>query len=111
MPAACILVESPLRLLRHLDLRDQPARRRVPPGEVDAGRLADEAAASIAPDEILRPQRRAVGERDVDAGVALREAGDLDAIADRHLQLDGPFGEDALDVLLRQPEDVVVPRR
>ena len=66
-----------LRLLGQLDLGDQAAGRRIPPGELDAGRLADQAAAAVAPDEVVRPQRRAVGQLDVDAGVVLREAGHL----------------------------------
>ena len=41
------------RLLGQLDLGDQAARRRLPPGELDAGRLADQAAPAVAPDEIL----------------------------------------------------------
>jgi hypothetical protein len=85
-------------------------RRRVPPGEVDAGRLTDQAAPSVAPDEVLRAQRPAVGQRDVDAGGVLREAGDLDAVVDRHPQLADPAGQDPLDVVLPQPEPVVVPR-
>ena len=46
---------------------------------------------------------------DVDAGVVLREAGHLGAVVDRHLQLADPAGEDALDVVLPQPEPVGVP--
>ena len=94
------------RLLGHLDLGEQAARRRIPAGELDAGCLADQAASSVAPDEVLRPQRLAVGQRDVDAGVVLGETGDLGAVVDRHLQLADPAGEDALDVLLPQPEPV-----
>ena len=60
--------DAQLRLLGHLDLGDQAARRRVPPGEVDASHLADQAPSSVAPDEVLRAQRPAVGKRDVDAG-------------------------------------------
>ena len=47
---------------------------RIPPGEVDAGRLADQAASSVAADEILRSERRVAGQLDIDAGVVLREA-------------------------------------
>ena len=54
-------------------------------------------------------QRLAVRQRDVDAAVVLREASDLDAVMDRHLQLADPAGQDALDVVLQQPEDEVVP--
>ena len=46
------------RLLGHLDLGEQGARRRIPAGELDAGCFTDQAASSVAPDEILRPQRR-----------------------------------------------------
>ena len=47
---------------------------RVPPGELDTGCLTNQAASSVAPDEIVRPQRLAVGQLDIDAGVVLREA-------------------------------------
>ena len=55
------------------------------------------------------PQRLAVGERDVDAAVVLREAGHITSAMDRHRQLTDPLGQDALDVVLPQPENVVVP--
>ena len=109
MDAAGVAADAPLRLLGHLDLGDQAARRRIPPGELDAGCLADQAASSVAPDEILRPQRLAVGQLDVDAGVVLREARHLTSAIDRHRQLADPAGQDALDVVLPQPEPVVVP--
>ena len=54
--------DAQFRLLGHLDLGEQGARRRIPAGELDAGCLADQAASSVAPDEILRPQRLAVGQ-------------------------------------------------
>ncbi len=47
--------------------------------KLDARGLADEAATAIAADEVLAPQRPAVAERDIDAGLVLREAGHLDA--------------------------------
>ena len=56
-----VAADAQLRLLGHLDLGDQVAGRRIPPGKVDAGRLADDAASAVAPDEVLRPQRLAVG--------------------------------------------------
>ena len=96
-------------LFGHLDLGDQAARRRIPPGEPDTGCLADQAASSVAPDEVPRPQRPAVGQLDLDAAVVLREAGDLGAVVDRHRQLGDPAGEDALDVVLPQPEPVGMP--
>jgi hypothetical protein len=51
--AAC----APFGLLGQLDLGDQAAGRRIPPGELDAGRFPDQTATSIAPDQIPRPQR------------------------------------------------------
>ena len=98
-----------LRLLGHLDLGEQGACRGVPTGELDAGFLADQAASSVAPDEIRRPDASAVGQRDVHPGVVLGESGHLGAVLDRDLQLSDPAGEDALDVLLPQPEPVGMP--
>ena len=98
-------------LLGHLDLGEQRARRRIPAGELDAGGFSDQAASSIAPDEILRPQPLAVRYVDVDAGLVLREAGHLASAVERHRQLADPAGEYALDVLLPEREPVVVPGR
>jgi hypothetical protein len=109
MDALVIAADAPFRLLGHLDLGDQAARRRIPPGEVDAGCFTDQTAASVAPDQILGPQHLAVGQLDVDAGVVLHETGHLTAVVDRHPQLADPACQDALDVLLPQPEPVVVP--
>ena len=61
------------------------------------------------PTRYCRPQRLAVGQLDVDAGVVLREARHLTSAIDRHLQLADPVGQDALDVVLPQPESVGVP--
>ena len=102
----------PLRLLGHLDLGDEAARRRVPAGELDARRLADQAAPAVAPDEILRPQRsrrRPAGRRrrcrPASKPVTSR------AVEDGHAELGDPAGQDALDVLLPQREPVVVAGR
>ena len=46
---------------------------------------------------------------DVDAGVVLRETRHFTSAIDRHRQLADPAGQDALDVVLPQPEPVVVP--
>ena len=48
---------------------------------------------------------------DVDAGVVLRKPGHLTSAIDRHRQLADPAGQYALDVVLPQPEPVVVPGR
>ena len=88
--ATALGAHADLRLLVHLDLGDQVAGRRVPPGEVDAGRLADQAAPAVAPDEVLRSERRAVGQLDIDAGVVLREAHHLAATKDRDPELIRP---------------------
>ena len=55
MGALVIAVNAPFRLLGQLDLSDQAAGRRIPPGELDAGCFADQTAPSVAPDEIVRP--------------------------------------------------------
>ena len=73
------------------------------------GCLTDQTATSVAPDEIFRPQRLAVGQLDVDAGVVLRDARHLTPAIDRHLQLADPVGQCALDAVLPEPEPVVVP--
>jgi hypothetical protein len=99
----------PFRLLGHLDFGDQVADGRIPSGEFDAGCLADQAASSVATDDILRPQRAAVGQLDLHAGVVLRDTGHLNSAMDRDRQLPGPAGQDAFDVVLPQPEPVIVP--
>jgi hypothetical protein len=111
MDAKGSAVDAQFRLLGHLDLGDQAADRRVPPGELDAGSFADQAASAIAPDEILRPQRLAVGQLDADAGLVLREPGHFTSAIDRHTQLVDPAGQYTLDVVLPQPEAVVVSGR
>ncbi len=63
--ATTLGADADLRLLFHLDFRDHPARRRVPSDEVDAGRLADHAASSVAPDEVLGSERRVDGQLDI----------------------------------------------
>ena len=102
--------DAQFRLLGHLDLGDQAAGRRVPSGELDAGCLPDQAATSVAPDEISGTERLAIGQRDVDAGAVLCETRDLTRAVEPHRQLVDPSGEDAFDVVLPQPEPVVVPR-
>ena len=100
--------DAQFRLLGHLDLGEQGARRRIPAGELDAGSLPNQTASSVAPDEKVGTQRLAVGELDVDAGVVLRETGYFASAVERHPELVDPAGQDALDVVLPQPEPVVV---
>ena len=72
------------------------------------GGLADQAASAVAADEVLRPERRVVGQLDVDAGVVLREAHHLAAAKDRDPELTDPVGQDRLELALPQREHVVV---
>ena len=106
--ATALAAQADLRLLVHLDLGDHPAGRRIQPGEVDAGGLADQAASSVAADEILRSERRVVGQLDIDAGVVLREAHHLAATKDRNPELTDPAGQDGLEVALPERKHVVV---
>jgi len=96
MLADAVATEAELRLPVHLDLGDHPARRGIQPGEVDAGSLADQAASSVAADEILRSERRAPGDLDIDAGVVLSEAHHLAPAKDRNPELTDPAGQDGL---------------
>src|SRR5919112_883954 len=107
--ALVIAADAPLRLLGHLDLGSQAACCRIPPRALNTGCLSDQTASSVAPDEIFRPQRPAIGQLDVDAGVVLHETRHLTSAIDRHPQLADPAGQRALDVVLPQPEPVVVP--
>jgi hypothetical protein len=106
-----VAADASFRLLRHLDLGDQVAGRRIRPGELDAGCLTDQTASSVAPDEIFRPQRLAIAQLDVNAGVVLRETGHFTSAPDRHRQLVDPAGENVLDVILPQRETVIEPGR
>ena len=106
-----VVTDALRRLLGHLDLGDQVAPRRIPPRELDAGCFTDDAASSVAPDEILRPQRLAVGQIDVDAAVVLREARHLMSVIDPHRQLGDPGGHDPLDLVLPDPERIRMTRR
>ena len=106
--ATTLGTHAELRLLVHLDLGDQRAGRGIQPGEVDAGGLADQAASSVAADEVLRPEQRVAGHLDIDAGVVLSEAHDLAATKDRNTELIDPAGQDGLEVALPQRKSEVV---
>jgi hypothetical protein len=108
--AATLGAHADLRLLVHLDLGDQVAGRRIPPWEVDASRLANQAAAPVAPDEVVGSKRCVAGQLDIDAGVVLREADHLAAAKDRDLELLDPLSQDALEVALPERKEVVVAR-
>ena len=109
MDADRVLAGAQFGLFGHFDLGDDAAHCRVPPWEVDASCLADQAASTVAPDEIFRPQRLAVGQLDVDAGVVLREAGHLASAMDWHPEFADPVRQYALDPVLPKPEPVGVP--
>ena len=49
-----VAAHAPFRLRGRLDLGDQVADCRIPPGEVDAGGFTDQTASSVAPDEVFR---------------------------------------------------------
>ena len=109
MDAEGVAADAPFRRrLGELGLGDQVAGGGIRSRERDAGGLADQAASAVAPDEILRPQRAAVAQFDIHAGVVLRETRHFNAAIDRHLELVDPAGEDPLDVVLPQPETVGV---
>ena len=109
MDAEGVAADAPFRRrLGELGLGDQVAGGGIRSRERDAGGLADQAASAVAPDEILRPQRAAIAQFDIHAGVVLRETRHFNAAIDRHLELVDPAGEDPLDVVLPQPETVGV---
>src|SRR5882724_13673311 len=99
MDAANVVAKAPFRLTDYLHLSDQVAGCRIPPRALDAGCFTDQAASTVATDEIFRPQRLAVGQLDADAGVVLRETRHLTSAIDRHRQFADPAGEYSLDVV------------
>ena len=98
------------RRLGHLDLPDHPAGARIMPREVDARRLTDHAASSVAADKIFPSQGSFPGHHNLDAGVVLSEARHLSAAKDGNPELVDPSGQDPFDMCLPQPEQVVVAR-
>src|SRR5947209_20502433 len=84
MRASRIVEKSPWRLVADFGLGDQPTRRRVPPGELDACCFANQAAPAVAPDEIPRPPSLTAGHHDVDAIFVLRETGHFTPTIDRY---------------------------
>src|SRR5579862_4598261 len=53
--ADSIVVNAVIRLPGHLELGDQPARRRIRPRKRDAGRFPDQTAPAVAPHEVFSP--------------------------------------------------------
>jgi hypothetical protein len=104
-----VVAKAPLGLLGHLDLGDEPAHRRIPARELDAGCFADQTVCPVAPDEILRPDGLAVGQLDVDATIILGECRHFTSPIDRYCQLGNPVGQEALDMVLPQPGHIVMP--
>lgn len=105
-----VMAEAGWRLLGHLDLGDQVAPGRLRTDELDTGRPADDTAPTICPDQVRRPPQVALRKVDVDAGVVLGEAGDLEPAVDRHPELLDPAAQDPLDVALRQRQRVRMTR-
>ena len=111
MRALVIVADAQLRLLGHLDLGDQIAPRRIPPRELDTGRLTDQAPSAIAAHEIPRPHRLATRQPDINPRVVLSEPRHLTPIADVHRQLGDPLGHDPLDLVLPDPKRIRMTRR
>ena len=101
--ATAFSAHADLRLLLHLDLGDQPARRGVHPGEVDAGGLADQAASSVAANEVLGTDRRVARQLDMHAAVVLREAQHLGAVQDPDAEFLDPAGQDGFELAATAP--------
>jgi hypothetical protein len=95
--------------LGHLDLGDQPAGCRIPSGELDAGRLSDQTAPAVAPDEVVRRY-----DWPSDSATSTPVSPCANPVTSR-LRWIGTAssptqpGQDALDVVLPQREPVVVP--
>ena len=111
MDARRVVANTPRRFLGHLDLGDQVALGRIPSRELDAGGPTDDASSSVASDEILRPQRLAVGQLDVHASVVLGETRHDTSVTDLYRELGDPVGHDPLQLVLPDPERIRMTRR
>src|SRR5262249_37827119 len=105
------MADAELRIAGHLDLGNQVADGWIPSREVDAGFLTDQAATAVAPNKILRPQRAAFGQLDVDTGVVLHEPRPPPPAMDRHGELAAPGRQYVLDAVLPERESIVVAGR
>jgi hypothetical protein len=111
MDAGGVVTNARWRVLGHLDLGNEIALRRIPTRELDARRLADDAAPSVTPNQILRAQRLGIGQCDVDAVVVLRETCHGASVMSPHWKLGDPGTHDALELVLPDRECVGVARR
>jgi hypothetical protein len=97
-------------LRRHCGLH--LAQQRLDPGglagEADTEQLAHRAAATVAPDEVPRPQPRAVGQFGGHPVVVLAEPDQRAAAPDLGADLGGVLEQQAIDGGLRDAEDVAV---
>ena len=109
MDADGVAANAPFRLRAHLGFSNQIAGRRIRSRKSNAGCLADQASSAVAADEILGPQRPAIGQLDIDAAVILLETRNLTPATDRDVEFINPAREDALDVTLPKREPVIVP--
>ena len=110
MDAKGIAAHAQLRLLGHLDLGEQGARRRIPAGELDAGCFRTRLRP---PSHPTRYCARSDWPSDSSTSTPVSscaKARHLSSAIERHCQLADPAGEDALDVVLPQPEPVGVAR-
>ena len=73
MDANSVVAGPPFRLLVHLDMSDSGCWLSNPTRGTRYWLPCGQAATSVAPDEVFRPQRLAVRQPDVDTGVILRE--------------------------------------
>ena len=91
------------------DVGDDEAARRIETGELDPDRLPHHTPPTVASDQVVGPDRGSVRHRRVDALPVVGHTHDLAITQDRHPELaEHPAGEDALEVALPEPEQVVV---
>src|SRR3954464_2907036 len=100
MDADSVVMEAQLRLVAHGKLGDQPTRRWIPTGELDAGCFADRAASSIAPNRIVSPQRLTIRQRHIDSVSVLGKPHHLASLENGDRELCDPARQDAFSRVL-----------
>ena len=95
----------------HLDLSGDPTHRRVPTRELDARRLAYDAAAAVATDQVLGSKRGAVRKVTSTRSSSLHEPGDFPSAQDAHAELVDPARHDPFEITLQERQPVVVAGR